>query len=53
MKWFKRKTIVAVTYITRKGEKTKTVDFDCIDAKRNIYEIMLSPSNSVRVEIKL
>lgn len=49
----KKTTIVSVTHNTRKRSKTKTVEFNRIHAKRHIFDIVLSHSESVRVEVKL
>ena len=53
MKLFRKKTIVSVTHITHKREKTRRVEFKLDDAKRHIYSVQLSPTESVRVEVEL
>jgi hypothetical protein len=53
MRLFRKKTIISVTHVTHKGERTKTTEFKLVDAKKHIYVLKQSPWESIRVEVKL
>lgn len=53
MKLFRKKTIVSVTRITGRGERTKRTELTLTDAKRHKYEIELGYNERIVVVVEL